>query len=83
MTFVRSARILLQRSLRGYSKSVMQSQNNSINLRRIHQLERTHRSLLIRSTAIHTLNTIQYVVGSSVEPPVEIQAYPINDDDGT
>ena len=77
MTFVRGTRILLQRSLRGYS------QNNSTILRRIHQLERTHRSLLIRSTAIHTLNTIQYIVGSPIEPPIEIQAYPINDDDGT
>ena len=85
MTFVTSARILLQRSVRGYSCA--QTQHNSHNilhaLRRIRQLERTHRSLLIRSTAIHTLNTMQYVIGSPVAPPIEIQAYPINDDDGT
>ena len=81
MTFVRSARILLQRSLTGYSYS--QSQHNNIVRRRIQQLERSHRSLLVRSAAIHTLNTIQYVIGSHVVPPLEIQAYPINDDDGT
>ena len=46
-------------------------------------MERSHRSLLVRSAAIHTLNTIQYVIGSHVVPPLEIQAYPINDDDGT
>lgn len=82
MTFVRSARTLLQQSLRGRG-NCKHSQNSSRMLRRIHQLERTHRSLLIRSAAIHTLNTMQYVISSPIVPPLEIQAYPFNDDDGT
>jgi hypothetical protein len=72
MTF-RGARVLLHRTLR----IARQSQS----IRRINRLERAHRSLLVRSSAIHTFNTIRYISGP-ITPPLDLQAFP-DDDDGT
>jgi hypothetical protein len=70
----RGAQVFSQRALRIGRQSHI--------IRRINRLERAHRSLLVRSSALHTVNTIRYIIGP-ITPPLDLQAFPDDDDDGT
>ena len=48
---------------------------------RLVKLEKSHRSLVVRSIVIHTIDSFRYL-GESHTPPLEVQSFQ-DDEDGT